>query len=156
MGAPTGMEINDMVTDKMMRDVMQQSHSVSVVSRQMVKGSFCLIVENGHKNDFPVDVLLERSGVEYRIASTIDDVISVLHEEPEKVICAIVDFSGHDGEEVIQQIERHAPRVPTVCHTGSWGDGQRISEKYPRVNVVLKGDSMYDLLSALGIDVVRN
>ena len=141
-----------MVSDKAYRSVVQARQTVSIVNRQRVDESFCLLVEDDESCAKAVGALLKAHGFDFKVVQKTDDAISVVHENPGKVICAIVDLHlrNKEGEEVIQEIERFAPEIPTICHTGDAAAGEEIHEKYPRVNVVLKGASMSDLLSALG------
>ena len=141
-----------MVTEKFLSDVIARSQSMAIMMRQMVAGSFCLLVED--INEYaPVERLLAAYHTDYRIARTVEDVISTLTEDADKVICVVLDLHfGKDlGEEVIQEVERINQKIPIICHTPMTELGSGVKERYPRVNVVLKGDSMYDLISALGL-----
>lgn len=142
-----------MVSDKALAKVSRVTQTMTIVTRQSKKDSFCLVVEDNLDYASVVTAMLSYYGMPSKSVSNSDDAMTILHEDADKIICAIVDLElgETNGEDVIREIGRIAPKVPTVCHTGSSVMGGFVHDKYPRVNVVLKGSSLNDLVEALGI-----
>lgn len=127
-----------------------------VVCRQAIEGGYCLIVED----DFPTAKIIEKvirgNGIESRIVDSAEDALTILHEDSEHVISVVVDHKlvgNGNGEEVVQDLERNYKGVPYVFHTGDSKAAKEIAEKYPNANVIMKGESMFDLVNSLGFSV---
>jgi len=97
---------------------------------------------------------LTRASIRSFLASSADDAITCLHEKGGDVICAIIDIKTNgsgNGVDVVHEIEKHHNDVPYIVHTRDAIDATDLSRKFPRANVILKGDDFGLLLHALGV-----
>ena len=138
--------------NNLLRQTVRDSQAIRIACRGVEDGAFCLIVEDDRDASTLLENILFTHNYNSKSVNTIEDAISTIHEEQKKVMCAIIDLhmGADDGVEVLREIERSAPEIPCIIYTGDTKAGAIAHEQFPRANVVMKGSSMYALLSAFG------
>jgi DNA-binding NtrC family response regulator len=133
---------------------MRESNRLRVTIRQGIPDGFFLVVDDDDEICALISLILEKNGFRAVNANTVSDAQTILFENGEKVICAIIDLNlnGEDGEEVIRDLERNYPRIPYVVCTGAPDRAKRAIDHFPRANVIHKGANIEGLLTAMGVD----
>lgn len=133
---------------------IRDSQAVRIACRQIEEGSFCLIVEDEPTSSRCLVEVLKHHNYQSRIATSVDEAIGMVHESKSKIMCAIIDLhlGDREGEEVLREIEREAPEIPCIIHTGDSALSKEVHRRFPRTNILLKGSSMFALLAAFGFD----
>ncbi len=134
---------------------IKQSQATRTVIRQVTcPDGYCLIVEDDTYCFDIIKELLNRAGIVAKLACSIDEAISKLHQESESIICAIIgnhiNRTG-TGADVIREIENEHSEIPYVVYTSDNEAAAWLASHFPRANVILKGSNIAALASALGV-----
>jgi DNA-binding NtrC family response regulator len=63
---------------------------------------------------------LERAGYQVHLASTPEEALACFERDPEKFACVLTDLTlpGMDGEQLIERMRVHNPRLPALISSG--------------------------------------
>ena len=135
-------------------DYIRSSQQLRMVCRQFIDDGYCLIIEDDWSIAQLVARLMEANGLRSRIVSRGEDAMTILHEDKEHVICAVIDQhlpGSTDGEDVVREIESQHQEIPYVFYTCDAKAADKIHRRFPSANVMLKGDDFSRFAEALGL-----
>jgi len=137
------------------RSYLDASQKARTVIRHITcKQGFCLIAEKDEMHASLLSCMLEHAKLRSMIATNVEDAITILHEDGDNVICAVIDYylnGSGNGLDVIREIEHRHSSIPYVVHTDSLKAASEVTGRFPNANVILKGQDLMRLLDALGV-----
>ena len=133
---------------------IRAGNRLRVIIRHALPGGFVLVVDDDDSTCAFFETMIKNAGLDVRNVATVADAQTILHEESERIICAIVDLNlaeGGDGEDVIRDLERNYQKIPYIVCSGDRRKTKKVTRHFPRANVFHKGESVIGLIRALGI-----
>lgn len=137
------------------KSYIKASHETRTVIRRMTcPDGYCLIVDDDLDAVGVVSEILSKAKMAVKVAGNCEDAIGILHQEAGRVICIVIGdcLDGLGGcEDMIREIERHFASVPYVVHLEDGPTAARLSSRFPRANIILKGSDIQALVESLGL-----
>jgi len=142
-----------MKISKSTKSYINTSQKVRTIIRQMISGGYCVVISEDSLCFSFVKSILKANGIETNLANFTYSA-SLLKEDAHHVISIIVDIDKHSylkAVHTIEMIEKQYPEIPYIVFTGDSYVASWISDRYPKLNILIKDDNMIDLIDALGV-----
>jgi len=118
------------------------------------KNGYILIVEDDRAISRICMHMVKAHHHKVKWVSTVHEAKQTIIEDSNNIQCVLVDLTlpDGDGEEVVELIETEYKKLPYIVYTADREKGRMLSAKYYRACVVLKGESLDNLVDALGLE----
>ena len=142
-----------MTISKSTKSYINTSQKIRTIIRQMINGGYCLVISENSSTFSFIKSILTNNNITTNLANFTYS-SRLIKKDANHIISIVFDIDKNSymkAMNIIKMIEKDYLQIPYIILTDNSDVYSWISNRYPKVNIMIKEEDMSTLIDALGV-----